>query len=128
MQRRIERADSDRETVHGAEDTNKVGALHRQQLFEGGATVFFVLRKNHRAHVRQPVFGKKHMLGTAEANAFGPKSPCLYGIARNVSVGANAELTKWFGPAHDLDEFRIIRLGGDGAEAALDDAAGRTVE
>src|SRR5579871_3386285 len=68
------------------------------------------------------------MLGAAEANALGTEGTCLNRIARNVGVSANPKFTKWFGPAHDLDEFWIIGLRRHSAQAALDHTASRTVE
>ena len=89
VQRRIEQADGDRQRFHGLEQTDKVGALHRQQLLERVAAVLLVVGQNHGAHVPDAVFGKEHVLGAAEADALGTEHACLLGIARDVGIGAN---------------------------------------
>ena len=90
VQRRIEQADGDRQRFHGLEEAHEVGALHRQQLLQRVAAVLLVVGQNHGAHVPDAVFGKEHVLGAAEADAFGAEQACLLGIARNVGVGADA--------------------------------------
>ena len=65
MQRRIEQTDSYRQTVHGAEEPNKVRTLHGKQLLERGAAILFVIRQNHGPHVRNAILGEEHVLGAA---------------------------------------------------------------
>ena len=110
VQRRIESADGDRESVHGAEDADEVGALHGQQLLQRGATVFLVAGENHGAHVRQAVFGEEHVLGAAESDAFGAERAGLQGVARNVGIGANTDAAERLGPAHELEQLGIVGL------------------
>ncbi len=77
--------------LHGLEEADEVGALHGQQLLESRAAVLLVVGENHGAHVLDAVFGKEHVLGAAEADAFGAECTSLFGVARNVGVGADAE-------------------------------------
>src|SRR5262249_51386655 len=50
MERRIERPNGDGETIHGAENTDKIVALQRQKFFQGRTAVFFGARQNHGSH------------------------------------------------------------------------------
>ena len=43
VQRRIDGADGDGQRLHGLEEADKVGALHGQELLEGGAAVLLVV-------------------------------------------------------------------------------------
>ena len=61
VQRRIERADRDREAVHRLEHADEIGALHRQQLLERRAAIFLVVGENHGLHVRHAIFSPKNM-------------------------------------------------------------------
>ena len=89
VQRRIEQADGDGQRLHGLEEADEVGALHGQQLLERVAAVLLVVGENHGAHVLDAVFGKEHVLGAAEADAFGAEEDGLLGVAGNVGVGAD---------------------------------------
>ena len=128
VQRRIEQADGDRQRLHGLEQAYKVLALHGQQLFERIAPFRLAVRQNHGAHVLNTAFGKEHVLGAAQANAFGSEQACLLGVARDVGVGPDAELAHRVGPAHELDQIRIVGTSRDGFQLAFDDAAGGAVE
>ncbi len=70
VQRRIDGADGDGQRLHRLEEAGEVGALHGQQLLEGRAAVLLVVGQDHGAHVLDAVFGKEHVLGAAEADAF----------------------------------------------------------
>ena len=115
-------------SVHGAKDADEIVALHGQQLAQRGAAVFLVVGENHGPHVRQTVFGKEHVLGAAQADAFGAERPRLQSIARNVGVGAHSHAAEGLGPAHELQQFGIVGPRGNGVELAVDDAAGGAVE
>ena len=128
VQRRIEQADGDRQRLHGLEQAGKVGALHGQQLLEGVAAVLLVVGQDHGAHVLDAVFGKEHVLGAAEADAFGAEQASLLGVARDVGVGADLEPADRIDPAHELDQIGIVGLRVEGLELAVDDAAGGAVE
>ena len=51
-----------------------------------------VARQNHGLHVRDAVLGEEHVLGAAQADAFGAERARDFGVARNIGIGANAEL------------------------------------
>src|SRR5438270_7647313 len=104
MQWRIERTDSYRESIHRPENADKIRTLHGQQFLERGTAIFLVARQNHGPHVLDPVFAKKHVLGAAQADSLGAECPCLDGIARDIGVGTDSQLAKWFRPAHELHE------------------------
>ena len=91
VQRRIERADHHREAVHGLEQAGEILALHGQQLGQGLAAGLLVARQNHGLHVLDAVLGEEHVLGAAQADAFGAELAGRLGVARDVGVGAHAE-------------------------------------
>ena len=114
VQRRIEGADGDRETLHRLEESGEVGALHGQQLLEGGATVLLGASHDHGAHEGKTILGEEHVLGAAEADAFGSEGDGSLGIARNVGIGADLEAAMGIDPGHELDQSldRRARLRG----------------
>ena len=128
VQRRIEQADGHRQRLHGFEEAHKVGALHGQQLLEGFAAILLVVGQDHGAHVVDAVLGKEHVLGAAQADAFGAEEASLLGVAGNVGIGADLEPAHRIDPAHELDQIGIVGLRGEGLELAGDDAAGGAVE
>ena len=90
VERRIEGADGDRESLHGLEESGEVGALHGEQFLEGGAAVLLGAGHDHGAHEGQTVLGEEHVLGAAEADAFGAEGDGGFGVAGNVGIGADA--------------------------------------
>jgi hypothetical protein len=78
--------------------------------------------------VLDAVFGKEHVLGAAEADAFRAKQASILGVAGDVGVGANLEPADRIDPAHEGDQIGIVGLGIEGLELAGDDAAGGAVE
>ena len=129
MERRIERADHDREAVHRFEQTGEIGALHGQKLQQRLAAGLFVAGQNHGLHEGQTVFGEEHVLGAAEADAFGAELAGDFGVARDVGVGAHAELAaELIGPAHELADVVVAEIGFDGFRLAEIDVAGGAVE
>ena len=95
---------------------------------ESGAAFFFGFGEDHGLHVGQAIFGKEHVLGAAEADAFGAEGLRLFRVARDVRVGEDAQLAALVDPAHELDEVRVVRIDGQGIQLAVDDAAGGAVE
>ena len=71
MQRGIQRADHDRKSVHRLKQTGEILALHRQQFQQRLLTRLLVACQDHRLHVRNAVLGEEHVLGAAQADAFG---------------------------------------------------------
>ena len=74
------------------------------------------------------VFGKEHMLGAAEADAFGSEQARILGVAGDVGVGANLQAANRIDPGHEGDQIGIVGLGVERLELAGDDAAGGAVE
>ena len=74
VQRRIEQADRHRQAAHDLEQLDEVVALHRQQLGERGAAGLLVVGEDHLAHGADAVLVEEHVLGAAEADAFGPEA------------------------------------------------------
>ena len=128
VQRRIQRADRNRQPVHRLEDAGKISALQRQQFLQRRAAVFLVVRQNHGAHVRNLLFAEEHVLGAAEPDAFRSERTRLNRIARNVRIGADLHRAMRIGPIHELLQFRIVGAGSRRAQLAFDHAAGRAVE
>ena len=90
----------------------EIGALHGQELLQRFAAGFFVARQNHLLHEGQAIFGEEHMLGAAEADAFGAELAGDVGVARDIGIGAHAELAaELVGPAHELADESCSRLG-----------------
>ena len=127
VQGRIEQADGDRQSAHDGEERGEVGALHRQELLQGGAAARLVVGEDHLAHGDDAVALEEHVLGAAQADALGAESARRLGVARRVGVGAHLELAGRVGPAHQGRELaRQLRLDhGDGAVQHL---AGRAVD
>ena len=74
------------------------------------------------------VFSKEHVLGAAEADAFGAEQAGLLGVARDVGVGTDAQLADRVNPAHELDQIGIVRLSFKRLQAPCDHAAGSAVQ
>ena len=55
------------------------------------AAGLLVARQNHRLHVRDAILGEEHVLGAAQADAFGAELAGGFGVARNIRIGAHAE-------------------------------------
>src|SRR5438132_6774982 len=104
MEWRMEGTDGHGESIHRPENADKIRSLHGLQLLKRGPAIFLVAGQNHGPHVLDPVLAEKHVLGSAEPDALGTKIPRLNGVARNVSVGTDAQLAKRFCPAHELHQ------------------------
>ena len=127
MQRRIEQADRHGQAVHGLEDALEVLALNRLELGQGLATSGFVVGEDHLAHRIDPVALKEHVLGAAQADAFGAEFPGHHRVVRRVGVGAHLELALAVGPFHQIAEvLRQSRLLG--RHLSEHDFARRTVD
>ncbi len=129
MQRRIERADDHRESVHGVEQTGEILALEGQQFGQGFAAGLLVARQNHGLHVLDAVLGEEHVLGAAQPDAFRAELAGSLGVARDIRVGANAELAaELVGPVHEVGQNARARIGVDGVGLAGEHFTGRAVE
>ena len=129
VQRRIERADDDREAVHLLEQAGEILALHRQELLQSLAAALLVARHDHRLHVLDTILGEEHVLGAAQANSLGAELARHLGVARDVRVRAHAKLAaELIGPTHERGEQAGtgIRLFGSGL--AGEHFTGRAIE
>ena len=127
VQRRIEQPDRHRQAVHRREDADEVLALQRQQLLQGRAAVLLVGRQDHRPHRLDPLALEEHVLGAAQADAFGTELAGPLGVGRRVGVRADLQRAILVGPAHHRGEIarELRRLRGDRAGHHF---AGRAVD
>src|SRR5882757_517120 len=79
---RIESANRNGKSVHSTEDADEILALHAQQFFESGPAIFFAIRQNHGAHVRNFLLAKEHVFSAAQADSLGAESTSLNSVAR----------------------------------------------
>ena len=128
MQRRIQRPDRNRQTVHCLEDPGEIIALQGQKLLQRSPAILFVVCQNHRAHVRNFFLAEEHVLGAAQSDTFRSECSRLNGVARNIGIGAHFHRAIRIGPLHELLQLRIIRIGINCAQLAFDHASGRAVE
>ena len=100
-----------------------------RSLLQRFAARFFVSGQNHLLHERQTIFGEEHVLGAAEADAFGAELAGDFGVARDIGVGANAELAAEFvGPAHELADVIVREIRLDRFRLAQIDVARGAIE
>ena len=75
------------------------------------------------------VLGEEHMFGAAQTDAFGSEQAGCFGIARDVGVGAHAEVAaELVGPFHEGGEVVRFRIGLAGLALAEIDFAERAIE
>ena len=85
-----------------------MGSSFCERLLAG----LFVFGQNHGLHVRDAIGREEHVLGAAQPDAFGSELARGFGIARNIGIGAHAEVAaKLVGPFHELDEQRRLGIG-----------------
>ena len=132
MQRWIEQANRDRQSVHRSQDADEVFFLGFTKLLERRS--FFVggVGQNHSTHHGQTISRQEHVLGTTQADSFGAERSGNFGIVRRVGIGAHVqfafanvvrpfqdgvELGRWRG-CHQLEcpEHDVARgtIDGDG--------------
>ena len=100
VQGRVQQANGDRAASHGREQTPKVVALKGQQPGERGATFAGVGGENHLAHDVDAAVVEEHVLGAAQADAFGAVDQPILRHARSVGVDAHGQLAELVGPGH----------------------------
>ena len=83
---------------HGLKDALEVAALEGQQLVQCSLSFFLALGQDHPLYDGQALLLHKHMLGAAEANAFGSKGYGTFRIAGIVGVGPYAKPAVLVGP------------------------------
>ena len=74
------------------EQPGEIFALHRQQLLECLVPRLFILCQNHGLHVRNTIGREEHMFGAAQPDALRAELASRLGVARNVGIGAHAEI------------------------------------
>jgi hypothetical protein len=127
VQRRIEQADGDRQARHHVEDRDEIGALFGQQLGQRGAAAGFVFGQDHLAHGGNAPGLEEHVLGAAQADAFGAELAGDLAIERGFGVGAHFHAAVLVGPDHQRGEI-ADQFGFHHRHFAGHDLAGRTVE
>ena len=111
MQRRIEQADRHRPAGHRPEQAGEVLPLERQQLGQRLLAVGDVFRQDHLADLVDVI--EEHVLGAAQADAFGAERDRLRRLIGLVGIRADLELAVLVGPVHQLLEAAIdVRLLG----------------
>ena len=102
-------------------------ALHRQQLGERGAAALLVVGEDHLAHGDDAVAVEEHMLGAAEADAFGAEAARDARVGRRLGIGAHLHAPHLVGPFHDRGEF-AGEFGLAHGDRAFEHLAGRAVD
>ncbi len=129
MQRRIEQADDDRVAVHGPEETFKVAALHGQQQIQRRLAACLAAGRDHLLHDGQTFFFEEHVLGAAEADAFGAVAAGTLCILRIVGIGPDTQLANLVGPTEQgLQLGLILKVRILGLKLADEDLAGAAVD
>ena len=89
----------------------------------------FVARQNHGLHVLDAVLGEEHVLGAAQADAFGAEAAGGLGVARDIGIGAHAKAAaELVGPAHEALEDARGGVGVQGVGLAGENLAGGSIE
>src|SRR6266446_3714867 len=105
MQRRIEEADRDWQTIHNLEDGLKIAFLHSQNLLQGLVPLVLRGRHNHLAHGHNAILSKEHMLSPAQPDALSTKLASDLRVAWRIRVAAHSERTIAISPLHQLREI-----------------------
>src|SRR6266446_1233499 len=105
MQRRIEEADRDWQTIHNLEDGLKIAFLHGQNLLQGLVPLGLRGRHNHLAYGHNAVLSKEHMLGPAQPDALGTKLAGDFRVTWRIRVAAHPKRTIAVSPLHQLREI-----------------------
>ena len=120
VQRRIDRADGDRLSLHRLEHAVEVGALHRQQLEHRLLPIGHVVGQDHALHDRQAILAEEHVLGAAQPDAARAERVRQLGLIGKIRVRADAQAADLVGPLQQLAEalvdVRLLRI-----ELAVDD-------
>src|SRR6267143_2096852 len=120
MKRRVNQANGDWESIHGFEDADEVAALEWRKLIQCPDASVLLVRQDHFldgaltlvASFRLLEVGEEHVLGAAEADAFGAELDGFTGILRGVHIGADPEAARLIGPVHQCF-VRLRELGSN---------------
>ena len=128
VERRVDESDGARATFEGFEDLLEVLALEGKQFVESGVLCGLVFAgEDHALNDRSSVVAEEHVLGSAEADAFGTEFDGLEGVFGRVRVGADFELAEFVGPAHEGAEV-AGHFGVFDRDLTVDDFTGGAVE
>ncbi len=94
MQRRIDKTGNYRQAVHCPEKTGKIITLKGKQSVQGLSTFNGQVGHNHLMYMGQALCVKKHMLRTAQTDAFGTVFTGTTGIVRIVGIGPDTKGAK----------------------------------
>ena len=126
-----------------AEDAFEIALLQRQQFGERFFAAFHVVGQNHLAHGDDAVAFEEHVLGAAEADAFGAESDGVFDLIGLVGIGAQTELAILVGQLHQrvviLEDFafaggerfadeHLLEFAVGGFDGTVEDFAGRAVD
>ena len=112
---------------HDLEQIGEVLPLHRQQLGERGAAAFLVVGEDHLAHRDDALALEEHVLGAAQADAFGAEVARGARVERRLGVGAHLQAAHLVGPVHQRREV-AGQLGLDHRHRADEHLAGGAVD
>src|SRR5450759_834997 len=91
VERRVQQADDDRETVHGLKDLLEIAPLHRKQFLEGSGALLERTGNNHLLHKGKAIGIVEHALGTAQSYTLCAECTCFPSVGGRVCIGAYAE-------------------------------------
>ena len=112
VHRRVDQADGDGQGVHGPEQAVEVRTLEGQQDRQGRVALDLGLGQDHLLHGGQAVGLEEHVLGAGQADALGAEAAGALRVHRVVGVGPHAQRAQLVGPAQQLDQVRILDVGG----------------
>ncbi len=127
MQRGVEQTNRHGQVVHGFKNALEIFALDGQQFFERLAASGFVVGQYHLTHCFDAHAFKKHVLGTAKADATCAKIACYGSIVGRVGIGANQHIGIVIGHVHKFAKV-AAKLGIDSFDASFVHFTGSTVE
>ncbi len=108
VQRRIEKTDCGRQSFQRGENPNKIFPLVGQQFGDRASPFVFGASQDHFAHRVDPVAFKKHMLGSAKADAFSAECDCVGHLFRRIGVRSDTEFSEFVRPSH---QFCVLAIG-----------------
>ena len=127
VQRRVEQADGYRQAGHDLEQLDEVGPLHRQDLGQRPGPALGVVGQDHLLHGDDAVGLEEHVLGPAQADAFGTELDRGARVERRLGVGADLEPAGGVGPLHQQGKV-VRKLRVDRRDGAQHHRALRAVE
>src|SRR4030042_2666524 len=112
MERRIEKPESNRQSVHSLERCLHVFLDILEKFIKSFAAFGFVSTEDHFAEEEQRLFRSfsvEHMRCTEKSYAFSPEIACNFSVGRCVGVSSYSHLAMFIDDIHELLEPRIFR-------------------